>query len=79
MALKQAEEDPHQWIMRWYECHGESASIPVTHPLHLDHLHPVDLLERSLPELTSPQNQISPWQVVSIAFQGQQQANQGGK
>lgn len=74
MALKQAEEDPNQWMMRWYECHGESASIPLTHPLPLDHPHPVDLLERSLPALTSPQNQISPWQVVSIAFQDQQQA-----
>jgi len=47
MAFKQSEDDPHQWILRCYESHGETAELSLQSDLGLSIGHGVDLLERS--------------------------------
>jgi alpha-mannosidase len=48
MAFKQSEDHANEWILRCYECHGESAQLHFQSPLPLQLVEPVDLLERSL-------------------------------
>ncbi len=50
MAFKQAEEDKQQWILRCYECQGETAELSLQSDLGLSIVNSVDLLERSLSE-----------------------------
>ncbi|AFY33594.1 alpha-mannosidase [Calothrix sp. PCC 7507] len=47
MALKPAEDEPKQLIMRCYECHGETAELSLRSDLGLSLGESVDLLERS--------------------------------
>ncbi len=69
MALKQSEDDPLQWILRCYECHGEPAQLSLQSDLGLAVSHPVDILER----LTQPSEQlleektfsVSPWKILT--------------
>lgn len=63
MALKQAENHPNQWIMRWYECQGESATLTFHNHLHLYLQQPVDLLEQ--PVSVTQQDLCSPWKITS--------------
>ena len=72
MAFKQSEDDPHQWILRCYECHGETGELSLQSDLGLAIAHPVDLLERSvqLPK-QSPDNRtfrIEPWKIASFTL-----------
>jgi alpha-mannosidase len=48
-AFKQSESNLNQWILRCYECHGESAELSFKSDLDLAIAHPVDLLERASP------------------------------
>ncbi|MDJ0773817.1 MAG: alpha-mannosidase [Mastigocoleus sp. MO_167.B18] len=48
MAFKQTEENPEQWILRCYECHGETANFSLQSSLGLKLRDKVDLLERSI-------------------------------
>jgi len=50
MAFKQAEEDTQQWILRCYECQGETAQLSLQGDLGLSIVNSVDLLERPLSE-----------------------------
>jgi alpha-mannosidase len=63
-----------QWILRCYECQGESAEFCLRSDLDLAIAHPVDLLEQPTvtPELL-PDGQsftVSPWKIVSVALRG---------
>ena len=46
-AFKQSESNLNQWILRCYECHGESAKLSFKSDVDLAIAHPVDLLERA--------------------------------
>jgi alpha-mannosidase len=69
-ALKQSEDAPNQWIVRCYECHGESAELSLMSDLDLAIAYPVDVLER--PIQTSEQLSygqlfsVSPWKIASF-------------
>ena len=70
MAFKQSEDDPQQWILRCYECHGEIAQLTLQSDLGLSLAHPVDLLEQPVNlALASPDGQsfkIDPWKIASF-------------
>ncbi len=72
MAFKQSEDELNQWILRCYECHGESAELLLKSDLDLAIAQAVDLLER--PTQTSkqlPSGQIfsvPPWKIATIAL-----------
>ncbi len=61
-ALKQSEDNPNEWILRCYECHGQAADLQLKNDLGLTIAEPVDLLEGSIEGNT----QIQPWQVRSF-------------
>lgn len=71
MAFKQSEDTPNQWIMRCYECEGESAELSLKSDLDLAIAHPVDLLERPIyncEPLSSGQTlKISPWKIATFS------------
>jgi alpha-mannosidase len=60
MAFKQAEDNDQQWVLRFYECHGQTAEFSLATDFNLDFLESVDLLERS-PEgrVSSPEGRVS--------------------
>lgn len=62
MALKSAESDSEQWILRCYECHGQSARLQFQNAMHLSFQRSIDLLERPLSE---EKKIIGPWQIYS--------------
>ena len=70
MAFKQAEDDQQKWILRCYECHGETAQLEYSSDLGLSLGNSVDLLERdsSTPEFSSgTQNfSIKPWKISTF-------------
>jgi alpha-mannosidase len=69
MAFKQAEDDPQQWILRCYECHGQTANLQLQSDLGLTVGESVDLLERlPKPEFSSTQQSftIQPWKIRSF-------------
>jgi alpha-mannosidase len=51
-AFKQSEDSSDEWILRCYECHGESAQLNLQSELNLKLEGQVDLLERSTPSET---------------------------
>lgn len=69
MAFKQSEDDPQQWILRCYECHGEIAQLALQSDLKLSVVDSVDLLELvQLPEQISDEQicKIEPWKIASL-------------
>ncbi len=67
MAFKQAEDNPQQWILRCYECHGETAEFQLTSDIGLNVTESVDLLERPLPTSEfSSTNAIAPWKIANF-------------
>ncbi|WP_017316134.1 alpha-mannosidase [Mastigocladopsis repens] len=69
MAFKQAEDDPAQWILRCYECHGKTADLRVQSDLGLTLGESVDLLERlPTPEFSSKQQNftIEAWKIANF-------------
>ncbi len=62
MAFKQAEDNPQQWILRCYECNGETAEFQLTSDIGLNVKESVDLLERPLPTSFT----IEPWKIASF-------------
>ncbi|MBD2603505.1 alpha-mannosidase [Scytonema hofmannii FACHB-248] len=65
MAFKQG-EDNQQWILRCYECHGETAELALTSDLKLSLADSVDLLERHLSTTESSSHSIKPWKISSF-------------
>jgi alpha-mannosidase len=72
MALKRSEDEPHQWILRCYECHGEAAQIEVQNSLNLEVRGAVDVLERSL--TASMTEKIGPWKILSLVLEATRSA-----
>ncbi|KOP25929.1 alpha-mannosidase [Hapalosiphon sp. MRB220] len=72
MAFKQAEDDSQKWILRCYECHGETAELFLQNDLGLSLEESVDLLERSLStdEFSSTAIEqkfnIIPWKIINL-------------
>lgn len=70
MAFKQGEQNSNQWVMRCYECHGETAELKLQSGLDLEIVRSLDLLER---QIDSPENKpegetrkIDPWKIASF-------------
>lgn len=70
MAFKQSEDNPQQWILRCYECHGEPAKLSLQSDLGLSLAQPVDLLERSLNNSEMSHSEqafnIAPWKIATF-------------
>uniref|UniRef100_UPI0035CB5651 glycoside hydrolase family 38 C-terminal domain-containing protein n=1 Tax=uncultured Nostoc sp. TaxID=340711 RepID=UPI0035CB5651 len=69
MALKPSEDNPQQLILRFYECHGETAELFLQSDLGLNLGDRVDLLERSSSTEFSSRQQnltIEPWKIASF-------------
>jgi alpha-mannosidase len=70
MAFKQSEDDLQQWILRCYECYGETANLELQSDLGLRLAHSVDLLERAvnLPNIPHDEQsvKIKPWKIASF-------------
>ncbi|MFM7447245.1 MAG: alpha-mannosidase [Leptolyngbyaceae cyanobacterium] len=64
MALKQAEEDAEQWVMRCYEGHGETGAINLQSDLNLVVGDRLNLLELPV-NSENPALQIFPWSITS--------------
>ncbi|MBW4632815.1 MAG: alpha-mannosidase [Iphinoe sp. HA4291-MV1] len=70
MAFKQSEDDPQQWILRCYECHGEPAQLSLQSDLGLVARQTADILER----LTQTSEQlieektfsVFPWKLLTL-------------
>ncbi len=62
MAFKPAESNSNFYLLRFYECHGEKASLSLKSDLKLIFKQAVNLLEQPL-ETSSG---ISPWQIKSV-------------
>ena len=56
-SLKQSEDNPDEYILRCYECHGEPAELNLRGDFEI--IESVDLLERPL----SVPNEIRPWEI----------------
>ncbi|HEY9597313.1 MAG TPA: glycoside hydrolase family 38 C-terminal domain-containing protein, partial [Cyanophyceae cyanobacterium] len=71
MAFKLSEDQPNQWILRCYECHGEQADFSLKSDLGLTLNHSVDLLEQPIPNCEeSPDERslrILPWKIASFS------------
>ena len=65
MALKRSEDNPDRWILRCYECHGETAAVEIQSQL-IKVRGDVDLLERSVGDGVI--NSVGPWKIVSFEF-----------
>uniref|UniRef100_UPI003F6E49C4 alpha-mannosidase n=1 Tax=Gloeocapsopsis crepidinum TaxID=693223 RepID=UPI003F6E49C4 len=65
-AFKQSEDNSQKWILRCYECHGESAQLDFKSDLDLAIRETVDLLERTTSTVRSPIYKVSPWKIFSI-------------
>ena len=74
MAFKPTEDNCQQWILRCYECHGETAELKLTSDIGLNVTESVDLLERPLP--TSEPSSVSktiaiePWKIATLKVSG---------
>ncbi|MDZ8184436.1 MAG: alpha-mannosidase [Nostoc sp. ChiSLP02] len=71
MALKPAEDNPQQLILRCYECHGETAELSLQSDLGISLGNTVDLLEHSHgtdAQFSSEQQilTIQPWKIASF-------------
>ncbi|MCP6761501.1 MAG: alpha-mannosidase [Fischerella sp. CENA71] len=72
MAFKQAEDDSQKWILRCYECHGETAELSLQNDLGLILEESVDLLERSLSTsefsatVIEQKFNIQPWKIINL-------------
>jgi alpha-mannosidase len=64
MAFKPAEDNPAEYILRCYECHGEPAEIQLTSDLGLQLGDRLDLLER--PINPAQPTHIGPWQIATF-------------
>ncbi len=72
MALKQAEDNFEKWILRCYECHGESADLSLKSDLNLAIAHSVDVLEQpnDTRQLSpdAPSFKIAAWKIASFSL-----------
>jgi alpha-mannosidase len=72
MAFKQAEDDAKKWILRCYECDGETAEFQLTSDIGLKVTESVDLLERPQQTSKSTTFTIEPWKIASFTVNSNQ-------
>lgn len=67
-AFKQSEDNPNEYILRCYECHGEDAELNLQSDLKLSLKQPVDLLERPTTshKIQGQTVTVHPWQIASF-------------
>ncbi|HEY9908374.1 MAG TPA: alpha-mannosidase [Thermosynechococcaceae cyanobacterium] len=65
-AFKQSEDDPNQWVLRCYECHGEEAELTLQSDLGLELVEEIDLLERPIAKIQGGSVKIKPWTITSF-------------
>ncbi|MGM3305155.1 alpha-mannosidase [Anabaena sp. WFMT] len=64
IALKPSEDNPHKFIMRFYECHGKTGNLSLESDLFiLDEA--VDLLENPINQEV---DKIAPWKIATFAI-----------
>ncbi|MBV6624047.1 MAG: alpha-mannosidase [Rivularia sp. (in: Bacteria)] len=63
MAFKQSEDSAKEWIIRCYECNGETTTFQLISDIGLNIKESVDLLERPLP---NSEFTIKPWKIASF-------------
>ncbi|WP_421656814.1 alpha-mannosidase [Leptothermofonsia sp. ETS-13] len=68
MSFKQAEDSPHEWILRCYECCGDTAELNLQGDLNLKLKQAVDLLEQptNIYEVRGQTVTIPPWKIASF-------------
>jgi len=70
MGFKQSEDNPQEWILRCYECHGEAAELSLVSDLGLSLGEAVDLLEREVAvteaSISGESVRILPWKIASF-------------
>ena len=66
-AFKQSEDDREKFVLRCYECHGETAELNLENDLGLEIEHSVDLLERFQKDDRDPHS-IEPWKIKSFSL-----------
>lgn len=69
IAFKPSEDNPHELILRCYECHGESAELDLQGDLNLSVVECLDLLERPLandPSSSQHVETVLPWKIVTL-------------
>jgi alpha-mannosidase len=69
MAFKPSEDAAEQWILRCYECHGESAELSLESNLGLSLAHPVNLLEQPTAMASGQPFSLAPWKVATFALE----------
>jgi alpha-mannosidase len=70
MAFKPSEDNPQQFILRCYECQGDTAQLSLQSHLGLSLGNAVDLLEA---KSSRPQNSIiEPWKIASFEVNSEQ-------
>ncbi|MDB9539697.1 alpha-mannosidase [Anabaenopsis tanganyikae CS-531] len=70
MAFKPSEDNPQQFILRCYECQGDTAQLSLQSHLGLSLGNAVDLLEA---KSSQPQNSIiEPWKIASFEVNSEQ-------
>lgn len=67
MAFKQSEESTQQWILRCYECHGDTAELSLASDLDLAIAHRVNVLEEAVPTQKGQTFKLCPWKIASFA------------
>ncbi|HIK30705.1 MAG TPA: alpha-mannosidase [Oscillatoriales cyanobacterium M4454_W2019_049] len=67
MALKPAEDDPHSWILRCYECHGKTAELNLGEKWAI--VESVNLLEEVIDNSLPARITISPWKIATFKLQ----------
>ena len=67
MALKPSENDPKKFILRFYECHGQTAELSLQSEI-LNLEKPIDLLENNIKpsEINQVNKNIQPWKIVTF-------------
>jgi alpha-mannosidase len=71
MAFKQSEDHPDRWVLRGYECHGQTQQLKLGGPLNLAIAAPaLNLLEEvedgAIFDLQQQTLQIDPWKITSL-------------
>ncbi len=75
-AFKQSEDDSEKFVLRCYECHGETAELVFKNDLGLKIEHSIDLLERFREDDRDP-HLIEPWKIKSFSLSQNPRSNLG--
>jgi len=69
-ALKPSADKPYEFILRYYEAHGQAATLQADNQLNLHYATTSDILETTIPqrETEGEAKKISPWQIKTHRF-----------